>query len=133
MTACAVAQQGVPAGPADPAAEMRPELFVAPQQAAPGERIGLGFPEHTTRGVHFVLEREDGDTWQYLYDLVSGPDGGGSWFRAGTPGFEVPDIGVAGPGPDRVAIPEVAEPGAYRICTGNARQNFCTPIEIIAP
>ena len=45
----------------------------------------------------------------------------------------VPDIGVGGPGPDRVPIPEVAQPGEYRICTGNAGVNFCTPIEIAAP
>ena len=30
-------------------------------------------------------------------------------------------------------IPEVARPGEYRICTGNAAVNFCTPIEIAAP
>ncbi|MGQ0608815.1 MAG: hypothetical protein ACT4OQ_10190 [Chloroflexota bacterium] len=45
----------------------------------------------------------------------------------------VPTIGVGGPGPDRMSIPETVEVGEYRICTGNAGENFCTPIEIIAP
>jgi hypothetical protein len=45
----------------------------------------------------------------------------------------VEDIGVGGPGPDRVPIPDVAEPGSYRICTGNAAENICAPIEVVAP
>jgi hypothetical protein len=31
-----------------------------------------------------------------------------------------------------VTIPEVAEPGDYRICTGNAGDEFCTPIQVAA-
>jgi len=55
------------------------------------------------------------------------------WFPLDAEGIGFPDIGVGGPGPDRVPIPDVAEPGDYRICTGNARDEFCTPIEISAP
>ncbi len=36
----------------------------------------------------------------------------------------VEDIGVGGPGPDRVLVPEVAAPGIYRICTAQRRRRF---------
>ena len=57
-----------------------------------------------------------------------------SWHAAGAAeGMAVEDIGVGGPGPDHVPIPDPAEPGDYRICTGNAGADFCAPIEIVAP
>lgn len=129
---------GVAGDPADPAAEIRPDLIVAdPKVVEPGEVVGLTFPQETTRGVHFVLERQAGaGTWAYRYDLLSDGPGAGwerRWFPAGAEGFAVEDIGVGGPGPDRVVIPETAEPGTWRICTGNAGENFCAPIEIVAP
>lgn len=42
-----------------------------------------------------------------------------------------PDVGVAGPGPDRIEIPADAPTGEYRVCTANAREDFCAPIEIV--
>ena len=123
--------------PADPASEMKPDLIVAdPQVAAPGAFVALTFPGETDRGVLFVLEERVGDSWALRFNLLSDGPGAG-WQRSGhVPGEDalvVPDIGVGGPGPDRVPIPEVARPGEYRICTGNAGVNFCTPIEIAAP
>lgn len=121
-----------PAGPADPNAEMAPNLLVAPDEASPGEVIGLRFPEQTIRGIHFVLEVEDGESWQYLYDLVSAANGGQpAWTHTGNDQFGIPDVGIGGPGPDRVQIPDDAGPGSYRICTGNAGENFCALIEIV--
>lgn len=123
-------------GPADPLAEMRPDLIVAdPPAAAPGAVVGLLFPEETSRGILFVLEQRVGETWVHRYSLTSdgpGPGWSMNWQVAGELAA-VPDIGVGGPGPDRVTIPEVAEPGDYRICTGNAGDEFCTPIQIAAP
>jgi len=116
---------------------MRPELLVIdPTTAAPGEVVALTFPEETTRGVLFGLEVQDGDAWRPVAYLTSDGPGAGwerAWWPVDAEGMAVPDIGVAGPGPDRVVIPEVAEPGAYRICTGNAGADFCAPIEIAAP
>ncbi|HEY8170673.1 MAG TPA: hypothetical protein VIH24_06195 [Candidatus Limnocylindria bacterium] len=121
--------------PADPDAEMRPDLIVVdPVGAAPGEVVALTFPQETTRGILFVLEREVGDGWQLQYYLTSDGPGAGwerTWQAAGADGMAVEDIGVGGPGPDRVLIPDVAEPGSYRICTGNAGDEICTPIEIL--
>lgn len=47
-------------------------------------------------------------------------------------GYGVEDIGIGGEGPDRLVVPDVAPPGAYRICTANSLENICTPIEIVA-
>jgi hypothetical protein len=125
------------AGPADPAAKMRPDLIVAdPPAAAPGAVVALHFPAETSRGVLFVLEQRVGKTWALRYYLTSDGPGPGwrmTWHVEGAQGFGVEDIGVGGSGPDRVTIPEVAEPGDYRICTGNAGDEFCAPIEIAAP
>ena len=124
------------AGPADPLAEMRPDLIVAdPPAATAGGVVGLIFPEETSRGILFVLEQRMGETWVLRYYLTSDGPGPGwrmNWETAREQVAAVPDIGVGGPGPDRVTIPDVAGPGDYRICTGNAGDEFCTPIEIIA-
>jgi hypothetical protein len=121
--------------PADPEAQMRPDLIVAePVQVAPGDVLSLTFPAETMRGVHFVLERQAGNAWIHRFDLTSDGPGPGwqrRWSPAGAEGFAVEDIGVGGPGPDRVVIPDVAEPGTWRICTGNAGENICTTIEIV--
>lgn len=127
--------EGAPiAGPADPEAQMQPELMVAdPVAVSPGGVVGLTFPAGSNRGVLFVLEQRVGDSWAHRYDLLSDGPGAGwqrSWHPVGAEPIAVDDIGVGGPGPDRVPIPETAEAGDYRICTGNAGENFCTPIHI---
>jgi len=129
---------GLPAGePANPAAEMRPDLIVIDPTTAPsGAVVGLAFPEETSRGVLFVLDQRIDDRWVSRFYLTSDGPGQGwqrDWWPVDAEGMAVPDIGVGGPGPDRVLIPNVAEPGDYRICTGNAGADFCAPIEIVAP
>lgn len=127
---------GAPA-PANPAAEMRPDLLVIePAQAAPGDVVALSFPEETTRGILFVLEQRVDDGWVTRFYLISDGPGQGwqrEWWPVDAEGFAIPDIGVGGPGPDRVLIPDITEPGDYRVCTGNAGADFCAPIEIVAP
>jgi len=121
--------------PADPEAQLRPDLIVAePVQVRPGDVLSLTFPAETTRGVYFVLESQAAGAWVHMFDLTSDGPGPGwqrRWMPAGAEGFAVEDIGVGGPGPDRVVIPDVAEPGTWRICTGNAGENICTTIEIV--
>lgn len=123
------------AGPANPDAAMRPDLIAAePAEVVPGGIVALTFPQETTRGVLFVLERQVGDGWQLQYYLTSDGPGAGwerTWQPAGAEGLAVEDIGVGGPGPDGVLIPDVAEPGSYRICTGNAGADFCAPLQIV--
>ena len=127
-----------PPAAANPDAEMRPDLLVIdPVPAAPGDVVALTFPEETTRGILFVLDQRVDDAWVARFYLRSNGPGAGwemSWHAAADgQAMAVEDIGVGGPGPDNVPIPEVAEPGDYRICTGNAGADFCAPIEIAAP
>lgn len=123
-------------GPHDPDAEMAPDLIeVEPSVAAPGEEVSIFFPEETLRGVHFVLEGQQEEEWKLRYHLLS--DWGGERepesFPAETMEVQVEDIGISGPGPDAVLIPDDAPPGQYRICTGNMRENICSPLTLEPP
>jgi hypothetical protein len=135
--ACDAVQPSLPAGPADPNADFRPDLIVAdPTRVAPGGLVSLTFPDETVRGILFVLEQRVGETWVHRFNLSSdgpGPGWTAQWFPIDAEDIGFPDIGVMGPGPDRVPVPEIAEPGEWRICTGNAGDEFCAPIEIVAP
>jgi hypothetical protein len=104
-----------------------------PNPARPGDVVDLTFPLETGRGVAFMLEEWTGEEYVRRYYLISVPAGMGSaptWFDVDdNVGWE--DIGIGGPGPDQVVIPEVARPGRYRICIANAGEDFCAPIEIV--
>ena len=118
-----------PAGtPHDATAVFRPASMVADREvAAPGDVVALSFPDEMVRGILFVLEEETGPTWTYRYGLISSGEGGepGDWFIPGEEDVAIPDIGIAGPGPDRIVIPPDVTPGTWRICTGNAGENIC--------
>lgn len=125
-----------PGAPYDPEAGIRPDLMVVtPNEVAPGDRVDLTFPAETMRGVAYVLERSTGEGWSTTHFLTSSTDGYGgspSWVSADDPaGYGWDDIGIAGPGPDELAIPDDATPGAYRICTANALENFCAEITLV--
>jgi hypothetical protein len=83
-----------------------------------------------------VLELATGDTWSTTHFLTSSTDG----YR-GTPtavpvdaaeGLAWEDIGIVGPGPDRLVLPGDATVGGSRICTANAVENFCAEITVVA-
>jgi hypothetical protein len=119
--------------PHDSAVGFLREVMIADRaQAAPGDIVELSFPGEKDRGIMYVLEEETGPTWTYRYILLAG-DTYPTWHRPGDESVAIPDIGIAGVGPDRVIIPEEAPPGDYRICTGNAADNVCVRIEIVAP
>ena len=121
--------------PHDATAAFRPASMVADRDVvAPGDVVQLTFPDEMARGIHFVLEEETGLTWTYRYGLISsGADGAPGWFDPMDADTAVPDIGVVGPGPDRIIVPEEAQPGSWRICTGNAGENVCVRVEIREP
>ena len=122
-------------GPFDPSADLRPDLIVAePTRVVSGEWVALTFPQETIRGIHFVLERKSGDTWTVVYHLLSSADlSDPEFFRVEEEGVAIPDIGIAGPGPDKVPIPDDVAAGSYRICTANAGDEFCAAIEVVDP
>jgi hypothetical protein len=122
--------------PYDPAARLRPELMtVTPDIAAPGDDVELNFPEQTERGVAYVLELATGETWStthYLTSSTNGYDGAPSSVSVdAAEGYGWEDIGIAGPGPDRLVLPADAILGPSRICTANALENFCAEILLV--
>jgi hypothetical protein len=112
------------------------QIVVRPSTARPGEIVDLFVPGEEIRGVLFTLARWDGAAWEPpSFGLTS--DGQGSYdcrdcpsWTAGPGPYGADDIGSGGPGPDRVEIPEVAPPGRYRVCTGNAQVELCGQVEI---
>jgi hypothetical protein len=99
---------------------MRPDLMVAgPERVAPGEQVALSFPEETGRGLGFALDEQTDDGWQRRAYLTAAPDEGPPDEPAWHPPNELPvwdAIGIGGPGPDVVQLPDELEPGSYRIC-----------------
>jgi hypothetical protein len=139
MVALALAACGAPtpselSWPIDPDAVTDPDrMAVQPAAAAPGEVVGLTFPTGQDRGILFAIDRPAAEGWRRVAYLVSDANGGApSWHRADEEMF-VEMVGIAGPGPDRVVIPDGLAAGPYRICTGNALENLCAPFEVIAP
>lgn len=119
--------------PPEPEPQMRPELLVldAPE-AEPGQLVAMRFPEGTSRGVAFQLDQRAGDAWRPVAWMTSDGNGGEPvTVPVSTDGYGVEDVGVGGAGPDHVRLPADVPPGDYRICTANAGDEFCTPLEIV--
>ncbi len=119
--------------PPQPEPEMRPDLMVIePAVAAPGEELALRFPKETPRGIAFELHRRTDRRWVTTHWMNSDANGiqiAGT-APVGTDGFGSDDLGVGGPGPDRVALPGDIQSGEYRVCTANAGDEFCAPLTI---
>lgn len=107
-------------------------MVVEPAHARPGQLVAARFPGGWDRGILFALDAQAGDGWDRRWMLISDGSGGEPlWFPSGQD-VAVEAIGVAGPGPDHLLIPDVAEPGTYRVCTANAGEDICAPVEIVA-
>jgi hypothetical protein len=108
-------------------------MRVQPSDARPRDEVELHFPEETERGVAHVLEERVGDGWQLRYYLTSATEDHSDSIRWAPVGEDYSwiDLPVGGPGPDRIVIPDTAEPGEYRVCTGNAGTNFCAEIVVV--
>ena len=120
-------------GANDESAEIQPALItLQPTTATPGDLVSVYFPDERGRGVHYVLESSQGDRWNLEYHLTS--DWAGerqpTSQKATESTFAIESIGFEGPGPDIISIPAEAEPGEYRICTGNSRPNICARLTI---
>jgi hypothetical protein len=137
----AVAATDATTSPPEPTTTAAPpeapaQIVVRPSTARPGEIVDLFVPGEAGRGVLFTLARWDGAAWEPpSFGLTS--DGQGSYdcgdcpsWVAGAGPYAVDDIGIGGPGPDRVEIPDVAPPGRYRVCTGNAQVELCGQVEV---
>ncbi|TDK27980.1 hypothetical protein E2F48_02425 [Arthrobacter crusticola] len=116
---------------------MRPELLdISTSPVDAGRTIPIRFPQETGRGIAWVFEERDGDIWHaryYLSATTGAYNGSGSPIRWSVDdgedrGWEA--IGIAGPGPDTLLIPDSIRPGPYRLCTANSMPNICTPLDI---
>jgi hypothetical protein len=115
------------------AAEAPGRMVVEPDRARPGELVEVRFPDGADRGLLYALDASAGDGWDRLWMLISNANGAEPlWFPNGEE-VAVEAIGIVGEGPDRLQIPNEAAPGRYRVCTANAAENLCAPIDIVAP
>jgi hypothetical protein len=121
--------------PIDPEAVADPDrMVVEPAAAAAGEIVELTFPGGHDRGILFAIDASVGGGWERSALLISDASGANpTWFRGGDDDIAVDAIGIGGDGPDRVPIPHGLLPGDYRICTANAGENLCVPIQVVAP
>lgn len=121
----------IEAGPSDPDAVIDERLIRAqPHIAAPGDDVDLLFPTEVNRGIGFTLERRTVGDWTHQWSLTSDAGPPEPMVHPGTEDVDWDAVGIDGPGPDRVRIPDDAEPGSYRICTAISQENICASIEI---
>ena len=94
--------------------------------------MALTFPERNARGVAFTLAKESNPS-KVLYILTSdwgyGPPHTPTWAAAGEE-EPWPDVGLSGPGPDHVVVPDTAEDGTYLLCTANAVTGVCGQLTV---
>lgn len=116
-------------------ADLRGTMTVAPASAVPGQEVTLRFPAGSHRGIAFSLSRWSRSRWTAAYYLTSDWGTSGdhtpSWWAvedSENRGWE--QVGVSGPGPDRVLVPETAPPGDYLVCTANALDEACAVLTV---
>lgn len=119
---------------ADPPISQDP-IVATPSVAQPGELIELTFPTELQRGSPWFMSKWDGEDWtEPLYLVISSSDGYNADGPTWSPRSEEwawHDIGLGGPGPDTVVVPDEADPGAYRLCTANTGENtYCVNITV---
>ena len=110
-------------------------MTVAPSSASAGHDVALTFPSDSRRGIAFSLSRWSDGRWDKAYYLTSdwGSSGHHSptwWTVEGSEDRGWEQVGVSGPGPDRVMVPETATPGDYLLCTANARDEACALLTV---
>lgn len=126
-----LAQELYPPPPAPPPMIDEDLITAFPSMPAPGEVVELTFPQETTRGVAFQLDERVEGEWVTTWWMTSDANGDEPLtVAAGTSGYGIEDVGIGGPGPDRVRIHPDTVPGRHRLCTANAGEDFCTEVEV---
>ena len=111
-------------------------MIADPAVVQAGQQVELRFPSEVHRGVCWYLSERDGNGWsEPVYFLVSGPPGYDSnnapYWRSDDEVWECEEVGVSGPGPDPIVVPDTAS-GEYRLCTANTRDDsYCTTIRVV--
>ena len=87
---------------------------------AAGETLLLEFPDGRARGVVYTIGGHGGELGQFVQYVITaeaaGVDSDAGW-EDWIGEFDVPDVEVTGPGPDRVVIPDTIRDGDYRLCS----------------
>lgn len=117
--------------------DLRGTMTITPSTAAPGEQVALRFASKRVRGIAFSLAAWDGEQWEPAYYLTSDwgaprqhePDW---WSVENSEGRGWVDVGIAGPGPDRVVVPDDAAPGDYLLCTANSVEESCELLAVVS-
>ena len=112
-------------------------MTVEPATARPGQRVALHFTPPVMRGIAFSLAAWSEGEWSVAYYLASDwgsprahePDW---WSAEDSEGRGWVDVGIAGPGPDHVVVPDSAPAGDYLLCTANAAEESCAMVTVVA-
>ena len=104
--------------------------------AAPGQRVALRFESDEVRGIAFSLSVRSEKSWTTAYYLTSDWGSPGShsptwWSVEDSEGRGWPDVGVGGPGPDHVIVPDEAAAGEYLLCTANSVDEACAILTVV--
>jgi hypothetical protein len=121
-----------PAIATDPGpAPVHPKMTVTPAVALPGQVVSLTYADDFMRGIAYQLVHDEGSATDLdapAYYL-SASDERVSWASADQD-YAWVDIGVGGPGPDRVQVPDDIEPGEWLVCTANAAEQRCASLTV---
>jgi hypothetical protein len=113
----------------------RGSMDVSPDRVRPGEQIAIRLSDDGVRGIAFSLDAWEESRWRTQFYLTS--DGGSlhwtpSWWSIeDSEGRGWVDIGVGGPEPDHVIIPDIAPAGTYRLCTANTHKKACALVTVV--
>jgi hypothetical protein len=113
-----------------------PLIVVTPNVARPGQVVELRYPNGLPRGLALFMSRWESDRWSepqfLLFSDAAWWTDGPSWHPRGS-NWSWRNLGVGGPGPDRIKVPEVAGSGVYRICTaGTGDTSHCVQLTVSA-
>lgn len=116
-------------------AKWRGTMTVTPATTAPGQRVALRFRSQEVRGIAFSLSAWDEEGWTVAYYLTSDWGSPGDhtpdwWSVKDGEGLGWPDVGIGGPGPDHVIVPDDASAGEYLLCTANSADEACTLLTV---
>lgn len=116
-------------------AKWRGTMTVTPATAVPGQRVALRFQSKEVRGIAFSLSAWSDQGWTVAYYLSSDWGLPGShtpdWWRVeDSEGRGWEDVGIGGPGPDHVIVPDTAPDGDYLLCTENSVDEACVILTV---
>ncbi|MDN4161111.1 hypothetical protein [Nocardioides abyssi] len=104
------------------------------QAYVPGDQVVVRWYSRERRGIAYSLDGWTGTEWKTEYYVIAvsqgyAPAARPTWWDANERRGWV-DIGVSGSGSDVAVVPDVADPGTYRLCTANAARKSCVLLSV---